>query len=83
MEKAISARWIVRLCQMHGSWRPFTWDELSNLYATRGPNDGFWFNGLDKEGFVVKGEDGHYRVSAAFVRACYHSSLKTAKALAA
>jgi hypothetical protein len=77
MEMEISARWIVRLCQNHGSWRAFTWEELSNLYATRGPNDGFWFNGLDEK-FVVKGEDGRYRVSVAFVRACYYSTLKTA-----
>lgn len=94
VEREISARWIVRLCQLHGSWRPFTFGELQEFYASRlrskSHDRGFTFNGLDASGYytfrrgdrifvstpqyIEVDKDGRYRVTEAFIRACYESS---------
>jgi hypothetical protein len=73
MEKEVSARYIVRLCQRFGEWNPFTRADIEAFYNEAGYKD-FWFNGLDTEGFVVLGEDGNYRVTHEFVVACFKAS---------
>jgi hypothetical protein len=46
METEISANWLVRMAQLHGSWRPFTRDEIQNLYAQKFPHGRYSFNHL-------------------------------------
>jgi|GEM_PF-6662413 len=76
VEKEISARWIVRLCQSFGSWRSFTQEDLQLFYVVNGMNEQFWFNGLDDPnlGLVVGRQDGRLRVTERFVLACFRSS---------
>lgn len=74
MEKETSAHYIVKLCQEKGGWKPFTAEEIEAFYQKAGLHDGFWFNGLDEEGFVVLGKDNLYRVTDEFITRCYKSS---------
>jgi hypothetical protein len=56
-ESEISAGWIVEFCQGRpgdkGSWTPFKLAELEAFYARR-HNDGFTFNRLVSDGYVVR-----------------------------
>lgn len=73
-EPEISARRIVLLCQQLGSWGPFTHDQLMTLGSQKYNHGKFSFCGLDEEGWIVKDDEGNYRVTDAFIRACYKSS---------
>lgn len=73
-ETEVSANWIVSLCQERGSWQPFSEEEIEAFYSRSGKFRGFTFNNLLVEGWVVKGSDGKYRVTAEFVAACHKSS---------
>jgi hypothetical protein len=74
LETETSAQWIVRLCQERGSWQPFSDEEIEAFYRRNGQLDGFTFNNLLRPGWVVKGDDGKYRVTSEFVAVCYASS---------
>ncbi len=77
METEISARWVVRFCQEKGGWFPFTYDELDAFYRGKGLQDGFTFNRLhygQSGDFIVKGEDGRFRVTHEFITLCFSSS---------
>ncbi len=51
METEISARYLVRLAQQEGSWRPFTREEVEKLYQDEG-HQHFSFNRLIHPQFV-------------------------------
>lgn len=74
-ETEISAAWIVRLCQERGGWVPFTDDEME-AYYNRGGHQNFRFSQLlDNRGrWVVKGDDGKYRVTVNFIARCFGAS---------
>jgi hypothetical protein len=69
-EREISAHYIVLLCQQLGKWGPFTMEQLDKVYT---PGDGFWFNGLDTQGYIVY-KNGKYYITEEFVNACYSAS---------
>ena len=71
-ETEISATWIVEFCQTRGSWRPFPLTELEAFYNIKGHRD-FWFNGLDRQGWVVI-KDGVCYLTVEFVQKCYEVS---------
>lgn len=77
-ESEVSAAYIVRLCQEHGSWRPFTEEEIEAFYAKCGLRDGFTFNRLidGVYGPIVK-KDGLYYVTHAFILRCFGSTYST------
>lgn len=73
-ESEISARYIVRLCQQRNSWSPFTLDEIEAVYQSAGHADGFWFNRLISDGWIVE-RDGKYFITEGFIRCVRKSSL--------
>ncbi len=75
VETEASAQWIVKLCQQSKSWKPFTAEEIEQLYRTS-KRVNFVFNRLvhGEHGFVVLGGDGKYRVTHEFICRCFSSS---------
>jgi hypothetical protein len=57
------ARYVVKEAQKLGTWGPLTQRRGANGYAV-----------LAEYGWVVRGEDGFYRVTDAFVRRCFEKS---------
>jgi hypothetical protein len=90
-ETEVSAGYIVRMCQEHGSWFAFTKEEIEEFYRQNSElQDGFTFNRLVEPGnafgiergyykagggWVVLGEDKKYRVTVEFIINCYRSSM--------
>jgi hypothetical protein len=69
----VSANHIVRLCQKKGGWCPFTQKEIDDYYRSMGHGDGFTFNHLIDDGWVVEDTDV-YRVTLQFVARVWASS---------
>ena len=72
----ISAWWIIKLCRHKNGWVPFSYEEISDFSQQE-----FHFNGLSdwedrksKVNSVVLGGDKLYRVTHAFIAACFKSS---------
>lgn len=93
-ETEVSAGYIVRLCQRKGGWLPFSDEEIESLYREAGHSH-FSFNRLVEPGmaffilrgsvpvgggWIVKGDDGLYRVTDDFILRCFKSSPESAKA---
>ncbi len=97
-ETESSASWLLRMFREYGGWFAFTYEEIDAIYRKKF-NDGFTFNRLVNHdysfsirdgnvraggGWVVKGEDGKYRVTINFILRCYEArakeELRTAKA---
>lgn len=72
-ETEVSAHYIVLLCQEKGGWFPFTKEEIESVYTRRGPGDGFWFNRLISEFWIIE-KDNKYHITQAFVDRVYKSS---------
>lgn len=66
-ETEAGARIIVRHCQEAGEWVPMSQEELDK----RDSAGSFWWNKLQSGGWVIKGDDGLFRVTIEFVVACY------------
>jgi hypothetical protein len=93
-ETEVSARWIVRFMQEFGHWVPFSLVDLEEFYhRSRPATESFEFNRLvepqwvffirrgrvlEGGGWVVRGEDGLYRVTEDFVARCAKSSPRKA-----
>ena len=89
LETEISAKWVVALCQKLDGWKPFSYEQIQELYHRRFPNENFSFNrlvdpsstsyiqrdrGPEGGGWIVSGEDGKFRVTDDFVQRCLKSS---------
>ncbi len=72
-ETEISAHYIALLCQERFGWFPFTRAEIESLYTRRGPGDGFYFNHLISNGWIVE-KDGKYHITRDFIASIYKSS---------
>jgi hypothetical protein len=88
----ISANYIVRMMQRFGDWRPFSIEDIERVYHEHRPaHECFQFNRLvepgwafyilrgrveEGGGWVVRGEDGLYRVTVDFIERCYKSGQK-------
>src|SRR3989339_1933056 len=74
VETEISAGWIVRFCQARGKgWEPFTFADIDGFYKSKGMHDGFWFNRLLSNAFIVE-KEGMYHITPDFVSRCFKSS---------
>ena len=71
-ETEVSAGWIVRLCQEHGSWRGFTFEEIQAFYGRKWP-ERFWFNRLIDGKWIVADGDSYY-VTDEFIWRCHRAS---------
>ena len=72
----LSARRIVKLCQENGGWFPFTKKQIDEYSQSN-----FNFNRLcdsvdhgDERNFVVRGEDGRYRLTHEFILFCFRAA---------
>jgi len=72
-ETDVSANYIVQFCQKKGGWYPFTKKEIDDFYQSIGHTDGFTFNHLIDDGWVVENA-GVYRVTLEFVARVWASS---------
>lgn len=72
-ETEVSAHYVVLLCQQKGEWLPFTIKEIEELYKSKSHYDGFEFNRLISDGWIVK-RDGKYYVTQGFVARVWESS---------
>jgi hypothetical protein len=74
-ETEVSAWWIVLLCQQLGGWVAFTYEQIEELYNSKGYLN-FCFNRLldGPHGFVILGADGKYRVTHEFICRCFAAS---------
>jgi len=70
LEREVSARYIVQMCQQHGNWEPFTLEDINTFYTEHGPGDGFWFNGLVSAKYGIRKESGRYVIEQAFIKRC-------------
>lgn len=71
-ETEVSAQWIVRLCQKRGTWEPFSEGAIEDFYREK-HQDGFTFNKLIRDGWIVE-RNGLYYVTAGFIVRCFESS---------
>lgn len=67
---ARSAEYIIKLCQLNGSWRPFTKKEIDDVYQLDCPQCLFYWNGLISSGHVIE-TNGWYSLTELFVAKCY------------
>lgn len=67
-ETDISAYYIVKMCQARTppSWLPFSKDEIEATYKSSGHNDGYAFNRLIRQNWIVE-KDGMYYITDRFV----------------
>jgi len=72
-ETEVSALYIVLLCREMGGWKPFSMEQIEEVYRRAGHRDGFLFNYLLPI-FVMRGEDDLYRVTDEFILRCYKAS---------
>ncbi len=68
MEREISARYIVRMCQERGSWESFTLEDINDFYTRNGSGDGFWFNGLVCAKYGIRKDNDQYIIEQAFIK---------------
>lgn len=54
-------------------WVPFTEEDIKEFYTRRGPGDGFWWNRLLSQEFIVE-KDGLYFVTHQFIARCFTAS---------
>ncbi|MCX6791557.1 MAG: hypothetical protein NT149_00780 [Candidatus Gottesmanbacteria bacterium] len=87
-ETEISAGYIIRLCQEKDSWKPFTAEEIEEIYHRVSSHEGFSFNQLVDQGMsfsIVTGRypvgggwivlrEGKYHLTTTFVEAAFKSS---------
>lgn len=71
-ETEISAKLIVKQCQVMDVWHPLEKQTLDK----RDSSGTFHWNRLLDSGYVVEGEDGFFRVTIEFVARCYGASPK-------
>jgi hypothetical protein len=83
METEISANWLVRFAQERRSgWDPFTGSDIEAFYLSAGFTDGFRFNRLICDGFILEEEYSQmergmwrrYRFTHEFVVRCWAAS---------
>lgn len=74
-----SANWLVRFCQDHRGWHPFTSAELAAFRRKHVSEDHFPFNRLLQESWIQQDGDGLYHFTFEFVLACYRSSPASSK----
>ena len=72
-ETEISAKWIVRLCQEAGGWKPFTMEQMENFYQTTRQQSGFTFNRLLDQGYIIE-LDGRLFITHEFICKCFMAS---------
>lgn len=72
-ETEISAKWLVKLAQDNGSWKPFTGSEIEDFYHKTAGYVNFSFNRLLDQGYILK-EGDTYFYTKEFVGKCYTSS---------
>lgn len=72
-ETETSAGWIVRFCQRHGNWTPFSYEQIDRFYEESGYED-FRFNNLVAEGWIVEKKDGRFFITHDFITRCFLSS---------
>jgi hypothetical protein len=90
-ETEISAKWLIRLAQQNGSWKPFTRDEIEEFYRSKSVYRGFSFNRLidpqpafyilrgsvlEGGGFIVEKEDKLHFTSE-FVNKAFISGVRS------
>lgn len=73
METENSARWIVRFCQRRNDgWADFTYEQIDAFYRSKGRMDGFTFNRLIEDGYIIQAGD-RYQISHRFIARCHQS----------
>lgn len=63
---------IVAICQKKGGWLPFSGDEIA--HNKQESMEVLRNIGMEKEGFIVFGADGKYRVTQKFINDCFADS---------
>lgn len=72
-DKDIIARWLVKLAQTNGGWKPFTQGQATQFYNRKGGQGACPVNKLTE--WLVK-ENGEYLYTHQFISRCFASSPK-------
>lgn len=75
-ENEVSARWIVRLCQIKNRWDKFKQSDIEELYSSSSNYSGYSFNTLVKDGFIQENQ-GVYSITVGFILRCAWSAYKS------
>ena len=65
-ETEVSGYYIIKMCKKRGDWSPFSKNEIEAEYVSAGHNDGFTFNELFVNKWIIE-EDNLYYITSQFV----------------
>lgn len=68
-ETEASAWWLLKLARKRKSWKPFTQNDIDELYQKKFPKEHFWFNKLTEDGDIVK-IGNYYHFTDYFIIEC-------------